>query len=83
MIFVLGGEGFVGAAFVRHCRAEGLAQSGLGLAGGPEGEAFLEVSVAVRDCAWFDRVIEDRVSICAPASSSLNCATDFSPSSVI
>lgn len=50
---------------VRDGRAEGMAESGLSSGGGPDSSAFCELSLAISECGWFQRVLEQRTSLAA------------------
>ncbi len=50
---------------VRDGRAEGMAESGLSSDGGPDSSDFCEFSLAISECGWFQRVLEQRTSLAA------------------
>ncbi len=66
--FALEGFSRVAMFLVREGRAEGMAQSGLELAGGPDTDSFRGIGLAVSDCGWFKRVLDDRASVCSSPS---------------
>jgi hypothetical protein len=68
LILEFAGECFARAAIfmVRDDAAIGMAQSGLGRAGGPDDEMFCEISIPAHEPAWFREVLERREGIKAP-----------------
>jgi hypothetical protein len=68
LILEFAAESFARAAIfmLRDDDAIGMAQLGLGRAGGPDDEAFREISISAREPAWFQEVLERREGIKAP-----------------